>query len=315
MFPSRIVLGVVVIGLFLAGQRSQAQPDKKPPKVDDKQAMEELLQKADEEYRLYFKRPEKVPEFWAAMRFEMGIGKFDLAALHLKRLLEKEPKEDVDKELLKIEEVQGLSGFLKFQTIKKWSDHPPFQKEAEKNVDLLIQRVTAALDKHLSDPKRIEKFIKNLDAETPEERAYALVQLDRSRARAASYLIHTLETTKFDAPLYGRIVEAMVRMNREIVPAFLEALKARNIADAKAPELRLTLLDIVRRRADKRAIPYLWHLSSAPIYPPEIQAKAKATLAFLLEVPVQELPPAKMALAELAEKYYQHQVKFADPKG
>jgi hypothetical protein len=315
LFPSRIVLGVFVVGLLLAGQPAQAQPKKKPPKVDEKEAMAELLQKADEEYRLYFKRPEKVPEFWAAMRFEIGVGKFDLAALHLKRLLEKEPKEDVDKELMLIEEAQGMSGFLKFQQIKKWSEIPGFQKEAEKNVDLLIQRVTAALDKHLSDPKRINKFIQNLDAETPEERAYAFVQLDRSRARAASYLIETLERTKFNQALYGRIVEAMVRLNPEIVPAFLEALKARNVKDAQAPELRSTLIDIVRRRADKRAIPYLWHLSSSPIYPPEIQAKAKATLAVLLKTPVEELPPAKMALTELAERYYQHKVKFADPKG
>ena len=315
MFPSRIVFGVVAV-LLVLGVRSQAQEKKKPPpKVDEKEAMAELLQKADEEYRLYFKRPEKIPEFWASMRYEIGLGKFDLAALHLKRLLEKEPKDEVDKELLKIEEVQGLSAFLKFQTIKKWSDIPSFQKEAEKSVDLLIRRVTAALDKHLSDPKRINKFIQNLDGETPEERAYAFAQLDRSRARAASYLINALEQTKFDDPLRGRIVEAMVRLNAEIVPAFLEALKARNLKDARAPELRSTLIDIVRRRADKRAIPYLWHLSRSPIYPAEIQAQAKATLAVLMNTPVEELPPAQMALTELAEKYYQHQVKFADPKG
>jgi hypothetical protein len=318
LFPSRIilgVLGVLILGLFLAGPRSQAQPDKKPPKVDEKQGMAELLQKAEEEYRLYFKRPEKVAEFWAAVRFEIGLGKFDLAALHLKRLLGKEPKEEVDKELLKIEEVQGLSAFLKFQTIKKWSDVPNFQKEAEKNVDLLIQRVTAALDKHLSDPVRINKFIQNLNAETVEERAYAFVQLDRSRARAASYLIHTLKQTRQSDALYGRIVEAMIRLNREVVPAFLEVLKARNLKDAQAPELRLTLMDILRRRADKRAIPYLWHLSAAPIYPAEIQAKAKTTLSFLLQTPVGELQPVKMALTELAERYYRHKVKFADPKG
>ena len=39
----------------------------------------------------------------------------------------------------------------------------------------------------------------------------------------------------------------MVRFDDEMVPAWLEVLKAKNAADAKDAELRLTLLDIIAR--------------------------------------------------------------------
>src|SRR5262245_21634268 len=171
--------------LLLGQGRIRAQEDEKPdPKREaSKKAMEALLQKADEEYRVFFKRPEKTPEFWAAIKLEMQLGKYDLAALHLKQLLEKSA-EDTEKDLFHIEEVEGLSAFLRLQGVRKWSDFPPFQEETEKNVKLLIDRVTAALEKNLSDPERIQKFISQLDAPTPEERNHAFVQLKRSRDKA-----------------------------------------------------------------------------------------------------------------------------------
>jgi hypothetical protein len=272
-----------------------------------------LLQKAEAEYRLHFKRPEKVVEFWAAMRFELAVGKFDLAAFHLKGLLEKQPADEVDKELLKIEEAEGLFAFLRLQTIRKWSDHPPFQKEAKQNVETLINRVTNALEKLLSDPQRINKFIRKLDAPTPEERVYAFVQLNRSKARAVPYLIKALQES-VDQPLHGRLVDALIRLDPETVPAYLEVLKARNAKDAAAPDLRLTLLEILKARGDKRAIPYLWHLSSSPRYPAVVRRQARDLLAYLRNEDPDRLPPAKAVLADLADRYYRHQVKFPDPK-
>jgi hypothetical protein len=295
-------------------QEAAAQEEKKPAPPDDGEAMKKLLQKANEEYRLYFKRPEKVPEFWAAIQFEIGLGKFDLAALHLDQLLKKQPAEEVDKDLLKIEEVEGMSTFLRLQTIRKWSENPAFQKEAEKNVDTLINRVTAALEKHLSDPVRISKFIDRLDAPTVEERAYALMQLNRSKARAAPYLIKALRAST-GQPLHDRIVEALVRLDPEVVPGFLEVLKARSPKDAQDVDLRVALLDVLKRRADVRAVPYLWHLSASAQYPALVRARAKALLAYLLKADPQFLTPPARALTDLAEKYYRQEIKFADPKG
>lgn len=314
---------VVALSHPLAGQEAKDAkvdekgapgPELKDPKLDEKKATEKLLDKAKEEYRLFFKKPEKVYEFWAAMKFEVEVGKYDLAALHLKLLLEKEPAEETDKELLKIEEAEGLAGFLRMQSIQQWSEVPHFQAEAQKNVQVLIQRITGALEKHLSDPARIGKLIKNLDAPTVEERAYAFTQLNRSGPRAVPYLVEALQTTA-GTSLYRKVYDAMLRLTPDMIPAFLEVFKAVNAKDASSLDLRLPLLDIIHQRGDGRAVPYLWHLSSAPMYPPPVQKAAKKTLGRLLETDPAYLPAPKLALTELAEKYYQHKVKFPDPAG
>jgi hypothetical protein len=310
---SRITSAAFLLSwLLLSGARVFAQDEKKPP-VDPKKVTEDLLQKAEDEYRLFFKRPKTVLDFWAAMKFEIGVGKFDLAGLHLKQLLDIMPPEEADKDLLKIEEAEGLSAFLRLQTIRKWGVFPPLHKEAEKNVGILINRVTGALEKHLTDPVRIRKFIPHLDAATVEERAYALAQLDRSRARAAPYLVQALPEAT-GTPLHDKIVDALGRLSADIVPPLLEVLKAQSLKDAQSPDLRLTLLSVLKQRGDPRTIPYLWHLSSAPQYPLVVRVRAGATLAYLLGIPPDSVPPAKMALTELAEKYYHHRVKFPDPK-
>src|SRR5262249_6249467 len=147
---------------------------------------------------------------------EIALGKFDLAALHLKRLLEKEPTADVDSDLVKIEAVEGLSSFLRLQTVRQWSTDPVFQEQTTKNVKTLLDRLTNALEKHLSDPRRIEKFIKNLDASTVEERQFALFQLKRSRERAVPYLVEALRTSVGES-LHDRIVAAFGKLDADIV--------------------------------------------------------------------------------------------------
>jgi hypothetical protein len=275
--------------------------------------MKRLLAKAEEEYRVFFKKPEKTPEFWAAIKFEMQVGKFDVAALHLKQMLAQKPAEEVDANLVAIEEAEGMSSFLRLKSVRQWTDHPVLQKEAEKNVEALIDRVTAAVEKHLGDPVRLKKFIDNLSAPAVEVRAYAFAQLSRARGRAAPYLVEALRRSAGTAK-HQRILDTMVKLDPEVIPPLLEALNARDANDAKDADLRLALLEVIRRRGDKRALPYLWSLSSSPRYPALVRAKATETLASLLQTDPKHLPPAKVMLTDLAEKFYQHKIKFLDPQ-
>src|SRR6266853_797624 len=71
-----------------------------------------------------------------------------------------EKPEDGFKDLIKIEAAEGLASILGLRNVKKWSDHPPFQKEAVENVEKLVDRITEAIEKHLGDPDRMQKFIK-----------------------------------------------------------------------------------------------------------------------------------------------------------
>jgi DNA-binding response OmpR family regulator len=293
---------------LIAPAMARAQDEKPNPDVE---ATNRLLKKAEEEYRLFIKRPETILEFWAAMKYEIQLGKFDLAGLHLKRLLEQYDKkpEAGDKDLLKLEATEGLAAMLNLRNIKKWSDYPPFQKEAKESVEKLIDRVTAAIEKQLSDPERIQKFIKRLDAATPEERAFARLQLTRSGVRAVPYLVEALRVN-VGKGLYERIRELMLEMDSEIVPGYLEIFKAQSPNEAKEIEPRLTLLDITLKRGDRRIVPYLWHLSSSTIYPEPVRKEARRALAIFLKSDEANLPPAKFALTKLAEDYYYHRVPF-----
>jgi hypothetical protein len=309
-FLNRLSLGIFCLALVLGltAQPAHAQEDE-TEKIRNKKALVDLLQKAEEEYRQSFRRPEKTHEYWAAMKFEIAVGKFDLGGLHLKLLLAKEPADEVDRDLVQLQEAEGYYPFLRLQDIKKWSDHPPFQEEAKANVQLLLKRLTAAVEKHLSDPERIKKFISRLDAPTPEERGYAFVQLQKSRQRAVPYLVEALRAN-VGKPLRGKVIEAFMLFERDFFPPLLEIFKAVDDQDARDIDLRLTLLDIFRKRGDKRVVPYLWHLSSSLRYPGLVRDAARDTLAYFLELDPIKLPPPKLVLTQMAEKYYQHKMKF-----
>ncbi len=318
MFGKRWIalLGFLVLAGSIASLAPvRAQDDKGDMEAINKKKTEELLEKAKEEYRLFFKRPETAIEYWAAIKFEMDLGKFDLAGLHLKLMLAKDPPENVDKDLIKLELAEGMSAFLRLKQVRPelWSDHPPFRKEAVESVDKLIDRVTKAVEKNLSDPERIKKFIARLDAFTEEERAYAYVQLARSRERAVPYLIEALRVNH-GKPLFGRVRETMLRVGPETVPTYLEIFKPANDKDYRDVELRLALLDIIQKRDDARVIPYLWHMSASKKYPPVIRAKAKETLASVLRIPITDVPPSREALVYLAERYYQHKMPFKEDR-
>jgi CheY-like chemotaxis protein len=309
MFQYSRFLSIIAVVAMLFAVRTPSRGDEKPDaEAIQKKKTRELLAAAEERYKAFYKRPETAIEFWAAIKFEMDLGKFDLAALHIKQLLEKQPADAVDKDLVKIEQAEGIFTFLRLERVrpKDWSDHEPFQKEAVANVEKLIKRTTDAVNTYLSDPVRIEKFIKQLAAATPEERSFAYVQLARSGERAMPYLIQSLRIDT-DKPYYPRVREAMLLLGRdrkETVATYLDVLKAANDKDARDLDLRLTLLDMIKRLDDKRALPYLWHLSSAKQYPEGVRNKAREVQASLMRIDKLDIPPAKQQLVKMAEEYY-----------
>lgn len=311
-FLSFTLLGFCLFALGQFSSRVNAQEDEAK-----KAAYAKLLKKAQEEYLLFFRKPKTPFEFWGAIDFEIRTGKFDVAALLIDGLVKLMPKDKTDEELLKIEEVKGMSAFLNLATVKKWNDNPDLQMEAEKNVTELVDRITSALEKKLSDPVRMAKLIKQLEAPTIEERAYAFNQLKRSKFRAAPYLVDALVATS-GKPSHERIKSIMLMLDAEILPPMLEVLKASDDVDYKETDLRLTILSLMRLREETEAIPYLWHMMSSPKYPLVIRSAAQKTLASLLKLPEDKLQEPTYALTQLAEKYYKHQIHFPhvihDPK-
>jgi CheY-like chemotaxis protein len=306
-----------------------AQDEEKPKNEagKKKEAPKKTPEESAEDYRNLFKKPETTVDYWKAMLFEIEVGRFDLAARHLRGLLDKKPE---DKDLLDIADREGLAGFLRLRNIRTWSSDPKENEQAKKDVEDLINLVTAAQKRILTDPDRIGRFIRNLGG-TPEEQEYAVQQLHRAGAVAVPYLVDGLR----DAGPEERenLLFALKHLGTDAVPAILAA------TDIGDPIVQVELIDAVqdrtrarqvwdpvqkrvviqktndlyslRDRAETDPAPWWFPLTYSPHE--AVRRKATAALADLLQTPPDRLPPAKLFLTRTAERYYQHKVRFLDP--
>src|SRR5262249_24987547 len=145
--------------LLLALAASLALPlaAQEPPKKEEKK---------DRDYSFYFQKPETVSEFWTAINYELRVGRAEVAAGFLQGLPDKRPPEQAP---LKLVDKEGMPAILRLRTVPQWSEKPAEDKKPKENVEALISLAGDALHKHLENPERIARFIKNLTA-SPEER-------------------------------------------------------------------------------------------------------------------------------------------------
>lgn len=339
----RFHLGAVLALITVTATLAQDAGKEKEKKAvaPELPAIDEAI-RPGEEYRMFFRRPKTVAEFWSALKFEIDIGRYDLAAGLLNGLLALKPG---DEDLVRIHEKDGMIAFLKLRLIRPWVKVPPFSEapyaarieqlrrtnepedrilavkddrdkakkdhedairvnqQAAQDVEELIKLATVAVKKHLSDPVRINKYIQNLKA-GPEEREYALKQLYSSGALVVPYLMNELRTARDEER--AAILDALTRLSGDVVPPMLAAL------DSDDRRLLVELIDILVRRKATEAVPFLWFLSASDTYPPEVRRRASNALGLLMRETPSRLPLARAALVREAERYYQHEVKFAD---
>ena len=299
-----LCLSLLVIAAFLTSSSAQ---DKEKPK--EAGAPPPAPKSGDEnDYRRLFKRPSNTEEYWNAIQFEIDVGKYDLAAVHLHNLINFKPS---DADLVKLADEAGVAAFLRLRNIRKWSDDAKVNKQALADVEQLIKSVTDAVAKVRRDPVRIQGYLKALTA-TPEENAYALKQLAKSGAAAVPFLIDALRQASPEERV--RYLDALERLGPDTIAPMAAAL------DCNVPWLQVDLIRIFRKRYTVRTVrlihhevvPNLWFLAASPSQPDEVRRHAAAALSFFLETPADKLPPARFELTRLAENYYLHRVPFAD---
>jgi len=305
----RLALGAAFLIAPLSPAWAQDKPD---PKDKEKQtAPEDKLDlkkdrdkdktppptKKGDDFREFFKPPQTVDEFWDAVTFELDVGKFELAAKQLRGLMSLRPKGE---DLFKIEENQGLQALLRLQRVPKWSNDEKIDTQAKKDVAELLD----ILARYHTDAKRIAKFINNLNGE-PEERTYAIAELQRAGPAAVPPLVTAIREAS--GAERENIVSVLPKLGKD---AGLPIVAALDIPDNG---LRLDLLEVLRKRLEKGATPFLWHIWGSEKMPETVRAKAGQLLSYFQAVEVAKLPPAKVALTQQAERYYYHQVRFPDP--
>ena len=310
---------------------------------DGKDAPRAERSAADDEYRQFFKKPQTVLEFWSAMQFELEVGRTDLAAAHLRGLMALKPSATdlfklgdtvgmapilrlrnirpwvpvprydekglldeiarLDKEHAEPERIAKARADVKRK--KAYEDAVQLNRQANQDVEDLINQTSAAVRKVLNDPQRIKRYVANLTA-SPEEKAYALKELYRSGGAVAPYL---LDAWKAAGPAERpTILEAMRRLGPDILPGLAAAL------DSDDTGLKLDLIHLFRQRGAFEMAPHLWFLTASPAQPESVRRAALAVLSAFLDTPASKLPPAKVALTREADRYYRHAVTFTDPR-
>jgi CheY-like chemotaxis protein len=288
MFPAMLRLGLA--GLLALSVLTAALAQERDP----------------EDYRRFFKKPETALEFWKALRFELDVGRPDLAAKHLRGLLALKPDE---KALLSIVDAAGTIEVLRLRTVPQWSKDAKEQAQARKDVEELIGRVTEAAKKRAGDPGRIRELIRQLQA-SREEKVYAIRELFKAGAPAVPHLIAALLAPTTPEERLN-LLDALGQMGPNAIAPMLAAL------DSDNAQLKLDILTILRRRHTRDArqiVPFLWYVSAADSEPAAVRARARQVLADFLDLPVSKLTSAKAALVREAERYFNHEVNFGDPR-
>jgi CheY-like chemotaxis protein len=294
-----IALGFLVALLSPAPAQDKAPPDKpdKPDKPDAKKA------DTEEKYPEYFRKPETVPDFWEAIQFELEVGKPNIAARLLHEMMKKATD---DKELVALEQKVGTASFLRLQTtflryqsLERVGTDPKLIEQALQDAKELSARVNKALETVLGDRAAILKHIKNLNGDR-EERSFAAGQIYNSQALAIPTLVAELQSAKDEDR--AAIKTLLPRLHAETVPPLIAAL------DIDDTNLRLDLIDVLRQRNAREAVPFLWYYADSPKIPERVRNAAKDTIAYLTETQRARLTPAPIALAREAERYYRHQV-------
>ncbi len=277
----------------------------------------------------FYKQPTNVDEYWRAMQFEIAVGRFDLAAQHLKGLLALNPSE---KDLLALEAKHSLVPFLRLRNVERWTPDVvnkekmkrdagiAFDKEARENVEKLIKSISDALKKELSNPERITKLAKNLTA-TPEEAAFAQKELLRSGMDAIPVLLGILQGNP-PTDQRAAILDLLPKYDANGVPQLVAALDTREL------NLRMDLLKMLRKRRDYLALPFatetdiipnLWYYTAPlPSHPEELRKLAREMLIGLLSRypdvdrdSERRLP--QWQLAQIARKFLEHKARFSNP--
>lgn len=267
----------------------------------------------------FYALPKTVPEFWRAAQFEIRTGSYERAAERIKGLLDLNPDE---KTLIDLVDRPppgtpgGIGQFLRLRNVPRW--YPPDAKgrdqrneEAKANVETLISKISAALQKELSNPDRIRRFANNL-AGTPEEGAFALNELRRS-GKAVPPVLAPMLTDKLTAEQRAGILAAVPVLGADTVPGFVAYLPHANAG------AQLDLITALTKRADYRNLPLqadtdplptLWYLYGKPDSTDQVKNRARdAIVAATLRDPSTERDPelrtAQGQLTEFASKFYE----------
>jgi CheY-like chemotaxis protein len=187
-----------------------------------------------EEYRRLFKAPTNVPEFWNAMRFEIDVGRYDLAAAHLRGLLALKP---TDQQLVDLAEKEGITPILALRNIRNWSTSTSYRLTPAAIAELKADDVPPGVLTRLQRPeirgeyRNQAEFVKDL------EKVVAAEDLESAKSRI---LLRASKQLREDAEAYRNVEELIRQVTLAVRRKRTDPVRIRGFIDAlsKTPEER-----------------------------------------------------------------------------
>lgn len=254
-------------------------------------------------------------QIYQQFRETMDEGKFDIAGIFLDQFVKSDPS---DEDFLELQKKHGTTVFRQLRAVPRYSDDPATEKKIRDNIEELNKRADAVVAKLLYNPDRVNKYIRNL-GETPEERAYAQLELRRTGEYAVPFMVDALRTAGNNDPVADGILDTIPVLEASSMAGWVAAL------DGVAPDRLPGVLAAIARRRDRLELvtnaqtdftPHLWRFLSQD--PKEVSSQIRARALDLLNQVYPGLradtrrPEAELAAA--AKKFYDHKARYIGAK-
>ncbi|MGL4423341.1 MAG: hypothetical protein ACRCZF_21970, partial [Gemmataceae bacterium] len=216
--------------------------------------------------------PRKPIELFKDVRDLVNDGRYELAAETLREFATLKP---TDQDYLDIEAKFGTTSFLKLRNIPRWYDDQKKDAEFRERLDAkkpdskngvletIITESLKANEKLTRDPKRIQRYVRNLAA-TPEEREFAILELRRGGDAVVPVLVESFRLDRIPEQEAG-LQYAVRELNAVVVPGLLAAV------EGLADETKGSILRSIAARRDVTSLvtkmdtdftPLLWYYAT-----------------------------------------------------
>lgn len=259
----------------------------------------------------------KPAEIFRQFRSLMSEGRYDVAAGTLQAFVDSlNADPNPDAVVLELENRYGSTVFQQLRGVPKWSDDPTTEKQARANIETLVARQKATVDKLIRTPERVGKYIQNLGA-SPEERVFAELELKKTGNYAVPFLVEALRQDT-DPAISTGILMGLANFDPPTMGGWLAAL------DGLKPVQQHLVLRAVATRPDALIlhnnaqsdfVPWLWRVMAQTegVKPePTTRLFAKSILSTLGENPDKTDPRA--ALTAIARSFYDRKARFSGAK-
>ena len=205
--------------------------------------------------------PKTPAELFAATLLMVDLARLDLAVKYLDQFRASTPDDEL---LVQLRNKHGTAEFVKLARIR----------ELESVAPALLEQLNKASRKQSEDPAFVDRLIARLGKD-PADRETATMELKNAGPRAVPQIIRQMGRPEM-LDQQDRLVIALIRMGRQVVPPLLGAM------DSPHDRVRAAIIGVLATLEAREAIPHLWFPAFSESQPLGVRIAANRALAKLI---------------------------------